>query len=96
DQLFGGAGDDIFVLGSGPITIADSIGDFDTGDQIDLSEQVNGVDDVSGVVTYDSATGALLVGGETAFNVQASGGGIPAQVEVIFEDSAGAAQTAVV
>lgn len=96
DELFGGAGSDIFVLASGPVSIADSIGDFGAGDQIDLSKQVSGVDDITGLVSYDSGTGALAVNGTTAFNVQASGGGIPASVEVIFEDSAGAAQTAVV
>ncbi|NJN05702.1 MAG: hypothetical protein HC814_04010, partial [Rhodobacteraceae bacterium] len=51
--------------------------------------------DITGLASFNAATGALDVGGLTAFNVAAAGGGIPAQVQVIFEDSAGAAQTAV-
>ena len=96
DTLFGGAGDDIFVLASGPVTIADEIGDFETGDQIDLTQVVNGVNSVAGRVSYDNTTGVLQVDGSDAFEVASSGGSVPAQVEVIFEDSVGAAQTAVV
>ncbi len=96
DTLLGGAGDDIFVLASGPVTIADEIGDYGAGDQIDLSEVVNGVNSVGGRVSYDNTTGVLQVDGSNAFEVASTGGGIPAQVEVIFEDSAGAAQTAIV
>ena len=95
DSLTGGAGADTFVLASGPIDIADVITDFGAGDQIDLRSALNGIDDITGLASFNAATGALDVGGLTAFNVAAAGGGIPAQVQVIFEDSAGAAQTAV-
>ncbi|MFK7879678.1 hypothetical protein [Roseobacter sp.] len=95
DTLTGGGGADDFVLSSGPIDIADVITDFGAGDQVDLSQVINGVNDITGLASYDAATGELDVGGVTAFNIAAAGGGMPAQVEVIFEDSAGAAQTAV-
>lgn len=95
DTLTGGAGDDDFVLSSGPIDLADIITDFEAGDQVDLSQVINGVNDIAGLASYDASTGALDVGGVTAFSIAAAGGGMPAQVEVIFEDSAGAAQTAV-
>lgn len=95
DTLTGGAGADDFVLSSGPIDIADLITDFEAGDQIDLSNAINGVNDITGLASFDAATGDLDIGGVTAFNVAASGGGIPAQVEVVFEDASGAAQTAI-
>ncbi|MDW3225355.1 MAG: hypothetical protein R8G34_21120 [Paracoccaceae bacterium] len=95
DTLTGGAGADDFVLSSGPIDIADLITDFGAGDQIDLSNAINGVNDITGLASFDAATGDLEVGGVTAFNVAAAGGGIPAQVEVVFEDASGAAQTAI-
>ncbi len=94
DSLTGGAGGITFVLALGPIDIADGITDW-IGDQIDLRSALNGIDDITGLASFNAATGALDVGGLTAFNVAAAGGGIPAQVQVIFEDSAGAAQTAV-
>ncbi|WVX48526.1 hypothetical protein ROLI_016070 [Roseobacter fucihabitans] len=95
DTLTGGAGADDFVLSSGPIDLADIITDFGAGDRVDLSNAINGVDDIGALASYNAVTGDMDVGGVTAFNIASAGGGIPKQVEVIFEDSVGAAQTAI-
>ena len=98
DTLTGGAGDDIFVLSEG-IDVTDVITDYGDGnDQIDLSSviQLAVGETIGDRVSFDDITGDLVVDGNTAASVGASGGGVPASVQVIFEDAAGAAQVATI
>jgi Ca2+-binding RTX toxin-like protein len=97
DELTGGAGADVFGLEAGTGNIRDFITDYDLseGDQIDLSEVLQNLAAITpSDASYDNSTGDLTVNGSIAFNV-AGPGGIPAQVEVIFENTSAAAQTAI-
>lgn len=96
DTLTGGAGSDSFGLGVA-LDITDVITDYESGiDQIDLSTVLTGSDTLDGRVSYDSGTGDLSVLGDVSAQIAASGGGIPASVEVIFENASGAQVTAVI
>ncbi len=96
DTLTGGAGSDVFALTTG-LDIADVITDYEAGsDRIDLSAVLTGSDNIDGQASYDAGTGLLTVLGDVAAQVSAAGGGIPASVEVIFEDASGAQTTAVI
>lgn len=79
DTLTGGAGDDVFVLGP-TLGIADVITDYEAADKIDLT--VFGDTDLSNITL--STAGELSFEGTAVAQVGASGGSVPAQVEVIF------------
>ncbi|MFK7869224.1 MAG: hypothetical protein AB8B58_08295 [Roseobacter sp.] len=100
DTLVGGSGSDTFVLEAGSLIAGetDIISNYDLAgqDSIDLTQEVSGSDDITGIVDYDNTTGLLSVNGLNAFQVADTSAAIPAQVEVMFEDSAGAAQIAVI
>jgi Ca2+-binding RTX toxin-like protein len=90
DQITGGLGDDIFVLGSLP-SVTDIITDYRDGDQIDITALVKGVATVTdNEANYDPSTGTLEVMGKQAYLLQ----GLPNSVEVIFENASGAAEVA--
>ncbi|MGI1663870.1 hypothetical protein ACRDNQ_16650 [Palleronia sp. KMU-117] len=96
DTLTGGAGADVFALTTG-LDIADVITDYEAGiDRFDLSTVLTGSDGIDGRASFDSSTGELTVLGNVAAQVTAAGGGIPASVEVIFQDASGAQATAVI
>ena len=96
DLLTGGLGADVFTLAPG-FAIADVITDYGLGaDEIDISAIVQGIvtltdDDAD----YDPGSGILTVENAAAFEIAEAGGGIPTSVTVIFENSTGAAETAV-
>ncbi|MDD9716246.1 cadherin-like domain-containing protein [Dinoroseobacter sp. PD6] len=96
DTLTGGAGADSFALGVA-LDITDVITDYEAGlDQIDLSSVLTGSDTLDGRASFDDTTGTLTVLGEAAAQITAAGGGIPASVEVVFENASGAQTTAVI
>ncbi|NRB00921.1 MAG: hypothetical protein HRU32_14085, partial [Rhodobacteraceae bacterium] len=96
DLLTGGLGADVFTLAPG-FAIADVITDYGLGaDEIDISAIVQGIvtltdDDAD----YNPGSGILTVENAAAFEIAEAGGGIPTSVTVIFENSTGAAETAV-
>ncbi|MEX0328027.1 MAG: cadherin-like domain-containing protein [Ruegeria sp.] len=98
DTLQGGGGSDIFVMTD--LTMSDVITDYEGpagGDQIDLTALVS-VDpaDLATEVSFNAGSGALEVSGSQVATVNVTGGGVPPQVEVIFNDASGAQQTAVI
>ncbi len=96
DTLTGGAGADIFVLAAA-LDVKDAITDYEGGsDQIDLSQVLTGSDGIDGRASYDAGSGELTVLGDIAAQITASGGSVPASVEVIFQDASGAQATAVI
>ena len=67
-------------------------------DQVDLTALVSlGVGEtLVDYVGYDNSTGALSVEGSAAATVFSSGGGFADEVEVIFNNAAGAQETAII
>ncbi|MGR3616590.1 MAG: hypothetical protein ACU0BB_11150 [Paracoccaceae bacterium] len=105
DTLTGGLGEDVFQITD--LGSTDTILDFEepTGvlfpsgvDQVDLTSLVSlGVGEtLADYVGYDNSTGALSVEGSAAATVFSSGGGFSDEVEVIFNNAAGAQETAII
>ncbi len=98
DTLEGGLGSDIFVMTD--LMMSDVITDYEGpvgGDRIDLSSLVSiNPADLATEVSFDNSSGALDVRGSQVATVNETGGTVPPQVEVIFNDASGVQQTAVI
>ncbi|MXU66670.1 Ig-like domain-containing protein [Oceanomicrobium pacificus] len=101
DRLEGGLGTDRFDLGP-TLDVTDIISDYEVGEIVDLSGflQLTGTEGINDRADFDDTTGDLsvTVGGSTsvAANLNLGGGGFPADVTVLFENAAGAQETAVI
>ncbi|MHB2169189.1 DUF5801 repeats-in-toxin domain-containing protein [Alsobacter sp. R-9] len=94
DTMTGGAGNDVFVLNT--LDAKDLIADYGAGDRIDLSALFEGPGNEADIGQYVKMTGGVLAvdvdgaaGGATFVDVatvQASGGGVPPAIQIVYED----------
>ena len=90
DTLTGGGGDDDFVVTE--LGFADTITDYNAGDEIDLTEVLDvalNQGAVDAVVAYNSVTGVLSVDGGGGFEAVATILTMPSAVDVIVDDGLG-------